>query len=268
MSKRNNIVGLAERCKFYEKNFSPERMIPLLPVIIRLDGNNFSTWTKSLNKPFDPRFCEVMDDITKLLIEETGAKVGYTQSDEITLILHTEHFGSSIYHDGKKQKILSKLTGFITPRFNDIVKEKIGDKSIANFDCRIYQVPNKEEAVNQLIWREWDAVRNSKQGLAHFHFGHKAIEKKNTDVMVRMLEESGVFWSDLDEGLQRGRYFVNRVLETPFTPEEISELPKQHHYFRNPDLVVKRKRIVQIPMPELSKVNNRVDVIFNSEDPK
>lgn len=73
---RNSSTTLADRCKFYEKNFSPERMIPLLPVIIRLDGNNFSDWTSSLDKPFDKRFIEIMDKVTQMLIQETGAVVG------------------------------------------------------------------------------------------------------------------------------------------------------------------------------------------------
>lgn len=191
-----------------------------------------------------------------------------TQSDEITLILHTDDFDSSIYHDGKKQKILSKLTGFLTPRFNDLVKENIGDKKTANFDCRIYQVPNKVEAVNQLIWREWDAVRNSKQGLAHYHFGHKAILGLNTDQMLEKLKDNDILWSELDEGIQRGRYFVNRELSTPFTAEEIAELPKEHNYFRNPNLVVTRKRIMRLELPPLAEVENRESVIFQSAEPK
>lgn len=44
---------LGDWCKWLEKNFSNEVMIPTLPVIIRLDGNNFHNWTKGLERPFD-----------------------------------------------------------------------------------------------------------------------------------------------------------------------------------------------------------------------
>ncbi len=81
--------NLSDWCKWLEKNFSPEVMIPTLPVIIRLDGNNFSTWTKSLTKPFDENLSQLMIETTKMLVQETNAVIGYTQSDEITLILYS-----------------------------------------------------------------------------------------------------------------------------------------------------------------------------------
>lgn len=102
---------LGDWCKWLEKNFSPEQMIPTLPVIIRFDGNNFHNWTKGLNRPFDAGLTNLMIETTKFLVQETNAVVGYTQSDEITLILYSDDRKSLIYNDGKKQKILSKLTG-------------------------------------------------------------------------------------------------------------------------------------------------------------
>ena len=79
--------SLGSWCKWLEKNFSPEVMIPTLPVVIRLDGVGFSKWTKGLNRPFDEKLTQLMIETTKFLVEETNAVVGYTQSDEITLIL-------------------------------------------------------------------------------------------------------------------------------------------------------------------------------------
>ena len=46
---------LGDWCKWLEKNFSLDIAIPTLPIIIRLDGNNFSKWTRGLEKPFDDR---------------------------------------------------------------------------------------------------------------------------------------------------------------------------------------------------------------------
>lgn len=106
-------------CKWLEKNFSPEIMIPTLPVIIRLDGNNFHNWTKGLKRPFDENLTDLMVDTTKFLVQETNAVVGYSQSDEITLILYSDSRKSAIYNDGKKQKILSKSTGKCVSYFNE-----------------------------------------------------------------------------------------------------------------------------------------------------
>ena len=110
---------LEEWCKWLEDNFSPKVMIPTLPVIIRLDGNNFSKWTQNLTKPFDEDLNKLMVETTKFLVKETNAVIGYTQSDEITLILYNPSRKGYLYHGGRKQKILSKLTSKCTIFFND-----------------------------------------------------------------------------------------------------------------------------------------------------
>ena len=92
---------LATWCKWLEKNFSPEIMIPTLPVIIRLDANNFSSWTKGLKKPFDSNLSQLMTETAIHLLDETNALVAYTQSDEITLILYSDDKETGIYNDGK-----------------------------------------------------------------------------------------------------------------------------------------------------------------------
>jgi tRNA(His) 5'-end guanylyltransferase len=95
---------LGDWCKWLEKNFSPEIMIPTLPVIIRLDGNNFHNWTKGLNRPFDKRLVNLMADTCAYLVQLTNAVVGYTQSDEITLILYSADKTSEIYQAGKNKR--------------------------------------------------------------------------------------------------------------------------------------------------------------------
>ena len=143
---------LSDWCKWLEKNFSPEVMIPSLPVIIRLDGVGFHNWTKGLKRPFDENLSTLMAETTKFLVQETNAVIGYCQSDEISLILYSEDHTSAIYNDGKKQKILSKLTGKCVPFFNEKRKELLPDHNkTANFDCRIYQTPTQRDACLQLL---------------------------------------------------------------------------------------------------------------------
>lgn len=258
---------LEDKCKWFEKNFSPDIMIPELPVVIRLDGNNFSKWTKSLNKPFDSRFSEIMVETTKFLVQETGALIGYTQSDEITLILYSDNMESQLYNGGKKQKILSKLTGKCVTFFNKKVAEFLPDKEFVNFDCRIYQVPTKEWACNQLLWRENDGTRNSKQMLASAYFSHNELNKKNTSVMQDMLMEKGVNWNDLEVKFKRGTYIRRVKTSSPYTKEELEMLPPMHNARRNPDYVLERNIISIVDMPIFSTISNKVEMVFDGEEP-
>ncbi len=118
-----NFETMGDWCKWLERNFSPDVMIPTLSVIIRLDGNNFSKWTIGLDKPFDEKLNQLMKETVQHLVQETNAIVGYTQSDEITLIIYSSDRKSAIYNDGKKQKILSKLTAKCVNFFNERRKE-------------------------------------------------------------------------------------------------------------------------------------------------
>lgn len=150
-----NFENLGDWCKWLEKNFSPEVMIPTLPVIIRLDGNNFHNWTKGLKRPFDENLTQLMIETTKFLVKETNAVVGYCQSDEITLILYSADRKSAIYNDGKKQKILSKLTGKCVIYFNEQRKKYLPNHNkLANFDCRIYQTPTLFDACSIIMERK------------------------------------------------------------------------------------------------------------------
>jgi tRNA(His) 5'-end guanylyltransferase len=264
-----DIDGLGEWCKWLEKNFSPEIMIPTLPVIIRLDGNNFSKWTKSLNKPFDENLTSLMIDVTKFLVKETNAIVGYTQSDEITLILYSDNRKSSIYNDGKKQKILSKLTGTCVSYFNEKRKEYLPNHNkIANFDCRIYQTPTLNDACSQLLWRENDGTRNSILNLGLSQFSHNAIfGLKTNEIQDKLILEKGINWNDLLVKYKRGSYIKRIKTSKPFSKDEIESLPINHQARKNPDLVIERNIISEIEYPIFNKIENRVDVIFFDAEP-
>lgn len=264
---------LGDWCKWLEKNFSCEIMIPTLPVIIRLDGNNFHTWTKGLKRPFDSNLTDLMIDTTKFLVQETNAVIGYTQSDEITLILYSSDRKSSIYNDGKKQKILSKLTGKCTSFFNEKRKELLPNHNkIANFDCRIYQTPSLHDAAIQLLWRENDATKNSISMLAQSFFSHGT---KNSDLygldgnqmQDKMMLEKGVNWNDLEVKYKRGTYIKRIKTSKPFSTEELATLPKNHNAHKNPGLIIERNVISVFDMPIFNKIKNKEDVVFSDSIP-
>lgn len=209
-----------------------------------------------------------MIDTTKYLVSETNAIVGYTQSDEITLILYSKDKGSLIYNDGKKQKILSKLTAKCVNYFNDKRKEYLPhhDKT-AIFDCRIYQVPTLHDACLQLLWRENDATKNSISSLAQSLFSHKSLQNLNSSQLQdKMMIEKSINWNDLDVKFKRGTYIKRLKTVLPFSIDELESLPKYHNARKNPNLIIERHTTKEIEYQIFNKIKNKVDVIFNNEN--
>ena len=87
--EQNEQMPLGDRQKFYEK--TTERVIdPSQYIIVRIDGHKFSKFTKGFNKPFDEVLSTAMIETTKELVKRFNAVTGYTQSDEITLLIPPE----------------------------------------------------------------------------------------------------------------------------------------------------------------------------------
>ena len=260
---------LGDWCKWLEKNFSNDVMIPTLPVIIRLDGNNFSKWTKGLAKPFDEKLNQLMVETTMFLVEETNAVVGYTQSDEITLVLYTDNRKQSLYNEGKKQKILSKLAAKCTAFFNDRRKELLPEHNkTAIFDCRVYQTPTLHDACAQLLWRELDATKNSISMLAQSLFPHDELLHLNgSQLQDKMMLEKGINWNDLPSKYKRGTYVKRNTIYTKLTDVELEKLPPLHHARTNPDTEVTRRFTEIMDYPIFNTILNKEDVIFHNEIP-
>lgn len=144
--------GLGDRMKAYEGIEANRLLIPNLPIICRLDAKAFHTWTRSCARPFDFKLQELFDRTAQFLVEKTNAVVAYTQSDEITLILWNYNKPESeVMFNGRTQKLTSVLASMTTAYFNSIVPEYFDEKPLAFFDCRVFNVPTLEEAVNNLI---------------------------------------------------------------------------------------------------------------------
>lgn len=210
-------MEIGDRIKMYESLATSKQFIPYIPVIVRIDGRAFHTFTKYLEKPFDKLLVKAMDQVTLELCEETGAQIGYTQSDEITLVLYESSPLVQLYFNGKIQKIISVLSSFATLRFNEIFSS-LGGKGNgpAMFDCRAFNVPSLEEAANCLLWRELDATRNSVQMLARFHFSHKECENKGFSELNELLFTKGVNYNNLEPRLKRGQYFIKKYVLRKF----------------------------------------------------
>lgn len=229
-------VSLGDRMKTYEavsKNYLMRRT----PVIIRLDGKAFHTFTRGLDKPFDKVFVNIMQKTMLALCNEIqGCVLGYTQSDEITLVLvDYKNLDSCAWFDNQVQKMVSVSSSLATLYFNKYLTEILNnvreDISLADsnmssahnyqrnmefmkkwenkefkaiFDSRVFNVP-QYEVVNNLIWRQQDATRNSINSLAQSLFSHKELQGINCkDVQNKMFTEKDVNWNDLPIHLKRG----------------------------------------------------------------
>jgi tRNA(His) guanylyltransferase len=259
---------LGDRMKDYEQKEAGEKLLPLLPICARLDGRSFSNWTRGLKRPYDERLSKVMVEVTKFLVGETHAKIGYTQSDEISLVWLQESYAAKGFFDGKIQKLTSVLASLATAKFVLIAPAAIPEKADipASFDCRVWNVPNKVEGANTILWREFDATKNSVSMAAQAHFSHKQLHKKSATEMKEMLREKGVVWEDFPAFFKRGTYVRRRAVERLLSPEELARIPEKH---RPPaDQKVVRSELAALDMPPFSRVTNRVEVIFDGAEPK
>jgi len=207
--------SLTDRMKAYEQAYTynlPKRT----PIIIRLDGKAFRTWTTNLNRPFDPILPELMQETVKYLMKEIqGCAFAFSQSDEISLFLRdydtltTESwFGSSL------QKIVSVSASLATAKFNQAAAKH--NLPLAHFDARAFILP-KEEVVNYFIYRQHDGLRNSVSMYANHNLGHKAIQNKNVNDMKAMLQEKGTPWESVPTVFRHG--FAIRKDESQITTE-------------------------------------------------
>lgn len=255
---------LGDRMKLYEGREAQRRSLPGLPVLVRIDGKGFSRWTKGLQRPFDAGLEECRTHTISTLIEKTGALIGYHQSDEMSLVLYAKTPGAQIYCDGRFQKIASHTASMAANAWRDAVAKYLPSKIgvAADFDSRVWEVPSLEEAANALLWREWDATKNSISMAARSLFSHKDLLGKNGREMQDMLMTKGVNWNDYPVWAKRGVYTGRRVYGHFPTPEILAGLPPLHEAHRNPNMVITRTEIVQIEMPPFSKVANRAEVLL------
>ena len=226
MSKNITKDSLGNRMKGYEA-VSNYKLTPGMPYIIRLDGKAFHTFTRGFEKPFDDVLMLSMQATMKKVCEAVqGCRIGYTQSDEITVII-IDNPEATPYFDGRIQKIASITAATATAEFTKVFRKNIDDfcmksdmsiegnrkrysayeKALASmplFDSRVFNVP-LDDITNNLWWRQADAERNSVQMVGRAYFSEKQMFKKNAREIMTMLEtEKGIVWDNLPTPYKRG----------------------------------------------------------------
>ncbi|AXQ68847.1 tRNA-His guanylyltransferase [Caulobacter phage CcrPW] len=256
---------LGDRMKEYEFHETGRRFLSMLPVYARIDGRGFSKFTRGMDKPFDPRMSAAMIETTKYLVQHTGALIGYTQSDEISLVWKAPDYKSSIFFNGKITKMTSVLAGLATAAFGKEIRGWAPyEDRLPCFDARVLQLPQDYEAANMLLWRALDAERNAVSMLAQAHFSHKELQGKTQRHMHEMLAGKGVKLTDYPEAAQRGTFVRRVVYDHPTMLVDIETIP-------GPTFVpssVKRTKVDVIPMPSFRYVKNRTEVVFDGAEPE
>lgn len=261
--------SLEERQKTYEQAEAGRKFIPLIPVCARLDGKSFHNFTKGLERPYSANFRKLMTETTKYLVQNTQAAMGYTQSDEISLVWYSGIYKSEIFFNGKIHKMTSILASMATCFFNKNMLSYLPEKTDneALFDCRVWQVPTLAEAANMFLWRENDATRNSIEAAAQYFYPSKLLHKKHLSTLMELIMQAGVNWNDYPDYFKRGTYVQKRIVTRKYTTIEIDKLPPKHEARSNPDLMVERTTYQALEMPPFSKVLNRIEVVFYGAEP-
>lgn len=200
---------LGDRMKSYER-VHKYVLSPRTPVVIRVDGKAFHTYTRGL-QPFDPALMSLMDTTaTEICKQVSGAQVAYVQSDEISILLHYyKRFNSQPYFDNELQKLCS-VTASIAAATATVESVKVfGKHKPAVFDSRVFTLP-EDEVCNYFLWRQQDWTRNSVQMLARSFFSHKECNNKNNSELQEMCFQKGKNWNDLPTSHKRGRCIVHK----------------------------------------------------------
>lgn len=242
------------RMKEFYETIPKTRLMRRTPVAIRIDGKAFHTFTRGFRRPFDPVLARSMWDTMKYLCENIqGCVLGYTQSDEITLIL-TDYktLSSDAWFGYEVQKMCSIAASMATMAFNKSFSKRVDELSIsiqmadtfpsdedknefceelpyisvyekavrqgAMFDARCFNIP-KEEVTNLIYWRQLDATRNSIQMVGQANFSHKELQNKScSNIQDMLMEQKGINWNNFPVCYKRGVCAIKVMKEVDLSP--------------------------------------------------
>ena len=215
---------LGDRMKDFYEDRTRYKLARRTNTIIRIDGKAFHTYTKGLQRPFDQGLMEDMNKTTEYLCQNIqGAKFGYVQSDEISiLITDYDDIDTHAWFDGNLQKMASIAASLATAEFNRLRLIRKMNTTVATagsileqfkhamFDARVFQIPYQEEVINYFLWRQQDATRNSISSVAQSLYSAKELHGKKTSDMQEMIFQKGINWNDFTPREKRGS-IIRRV---------------------------------------------------------
>jgi tRNA(His) guanylyltransferase len=240
--------ALGDRMKSYYEGRSKVYLPRRTNTIIRIDGKAFHTYTRGLKRPFDTELIYDMDETTKFLCANIqGAKLGYVQSDEISILLTDfDQLTTDAWFDGNVQKMCSISASLATAKFNQLrmkrsfgggiaLSEEYEKFKLAHFDSRVFIIPSKEEVINYFIWRQQDATRNSISSVAQSLYSHKELNGVTTDQMQELIFQKGQNWNDYSVGQKRGRLILKKTVYVDSTEDRYNKSKDKDGWVVNVD---------------------------------
>lgn len=246
MGKTNKSIETRMRgYEYVTRTHLPRR----IPAIIRVDGKAFHSFTKGLRKPFDDFFRNIMQLTMQYMCENVqGCVFGYTQSDEISLLLTDyETIATDAWFDYTIQKMCSVAASMATLAFNKFWAEEFQaqiehwdreddgtmDEEMekwvweylvntiqpklftAMFDARVFSIP-KDEVCNYFIWRQQDATRNSIETVGQTYFSQKDLNGRSQNEIQEILwQQHSINWNTYPIAYKRGVCCSKVLRETP-----------------------------------------------------
>lgn len=222
---------------FYEQT-AKTKLLRRTPVAIRIDGKAFHTFTRGFEKPYDPVLIRAMQETMKYLCENVqGCVLGYTQSDEITLILvDYKKLNSAAWFDYEVQKMCSISSSMATMQFNRVFRELAAGQERygtalekgAMFDARCFNIP-KEEVTNLIYWRQLDASRNSVQMAGQACFSHRELQRKScNEIQDMLMQQKGINWNDFPIEQKRGSCCIKKGIPDEDTGRQAEDYVRKH----------------------------------------
>lgn len=254
---------LGEKIKSFENKEAKRKIKKDLPLIVRVDGRSFSTYTRNFSKPFDARISTAMEKSASIVLRDFKFDIAYTQSDEITFILLGKDSAEyTPIFDGKYQKIVSTVAGLTSAAFNFYInQERINPLAFPHFDARAFQVSEIDDAIDVIQWRAEDGERNAISMIAQSIFTHKQLQRVNTKTMISMINDKSLKkYVDYESRYRYGIFLRNEKYEYQLTDDELERIPKNQIPENN---IVIRSKIVSITLPDsFNKMTNKREFLF------
>ena len=240
--------NLESKCLYY-RNLTDYRLMPNGYILVMIDGKNFSNLIKNkFEKPFDNWFINTMNQVAVHLCQNIQNVVGaFVQSDEISLVIKDNTLTSMPY-DGRLCKLQSIIPSIATAyfmkqmfikRINDAIdfdhlKDIVTNMPDYVFDCKVWSVPNANEAMAWFLYRQIDCIKNSKNQFCQTYLSHEQLLNLDSDAQVQLcIYETGNDWNTISDDKKYGRILYKKE-ETLYTTDGKPYTRKRWNIFSKP----------------------------------
>jgi len=258
---------LGDRVKHLERIEAGRSFPEDAPVVIRIDGRRFSRFTRGFRKPFDPALSGAMRETCRFLVQETQARIGYVQSDEITLILQRRHDLDALPFSGRSQKLASICASLATACFMRTLHATHAEKvfgELPTFDARAWPVPDRQAAAEALVWRIRDARKNGISAACRVVARPSEMQGLDGRAMIALMAERGIrFERDIAARDRLGVLFRREVRHERIDDATWERIPERS---RPPCREVSRRAVVAVPVQGFLDAGCAPEWIFDEPD--